>query len=94
MNKLQKINLVDKESLHRWFQGVFFALYAWNAVAVDGTDISQSVVDIGRELPFPNNLSPERSMEGDSEGQKYLGHFEAASPLLFRQRELFSILVS
>ena len=60
-------------------------MYAWNAGLVDGTDISQSLVDIGRDLPFPIYLSPERLREGTSEGQKALGHFEAAYPVLFRQ---------
>ena len=32
-------------------------------------------------------------MEGNSEGKQALYHFEDVSPLLFRQRELFNILV-
>ena len=85
LNKVQKINLEDKSILHQWLQGVLFSLYAWNAVPVDGTDIAQSVVAIDREFPFPIDLSPARSMEGTSEGKQSVGHFEAASPLLFRQ---------
>ena len=57
----KKINSEDKGSLHRWLQGIFFALYAWNAGPVDGTYISQSVVDIGRKLPLPFDLSLESS---------------------------------
>ena len=75
-------------------QGVFFTLYAWNVFPVDGTEISRSVVDIGRELPFKIELSTSRSREGTSEIQQALYQFEAASPLLFRQRYLFNILVS
>ena len=40
LNKEQKINSADKVSLQQWLQGVFFALHAWNAVPVDGTEIS------------------------------------------------------
>ena len=61
MNKSQKINSADKGILHQWLQGVLFALYAWNVGPVDGTDIAQSVVDIGIKLPFPIELSTERS---------------------------------
>ena len=32
-------------------------------------------------------------MESTSEGKHALDHFDAASPLLFRQRDLFNILV-
>ena len=31
LNKVQKIKSADKVRLHQWLQGVFFALYAWNA---------------------------------------------------------------
>ena len=66
-------------------QGVFFAMYAWNAGPLDGTDIAQSVVYIGREFPFPIELSPERVRESTSEVKQALDNFEAALPLLFRQ---------
>ena len=58
LNKVQKIKSADKGSLHQWLQGIFSALYAWNVGPVDGTDISLSVVYIGREFPFPIYLSP------------------------------------
>ena len=86
LKKLQKITSSDNRSLCQWLQGLFFALYAWNAVPLGGTDIDLSVVAIGREFPFLIYLSPERSMEGASEGKNALDHFEAASPLIFRQR--------
>ena len=57
-NKVQKINLEEKVSLHEWLQGILFALYAWNSGQLDGTGIAQSVVDISREFPFPIDLSP------------------------------------
>ena len=68
-------------------------MYTWYAGLVDITDISQSVVDIGRDFPFPIYLSSERLREFNSEGQQSLDHFEVAYQLLFRQRELFNILV-
>ena len=65
-----------------------------DAGPLDGTDIAQSVVAIGRELPFPIDLSPYISREINSEVHQSLDRFEASSPILFRQRELFNILVS
>ena len=53
-----------------------------------------SVVTIGREFPFPIDLSPSRLREGISERQNTLDNFETASPLLFIQREVFTTLVS
>ena len=40
LNKVQKINSLYKGRLHRWFQGVFFELYAWNAGPVSVTENS------------------------------------------------------
>ena len=48
---------------------------------------------IGRYITFTVEPSPSRSREVTSEGQKALDHFEAAYPLMFRQRDLFNILV-
>ena len=93
LNKVQKINWSDKGSLHQWLQGVLFEMYSWNSGPVDWTYIAWSVVAIGREFPFPFELSPARLKEGTLEVKQALYHFEAASPLMFIQRELFNILV-
>ena len=57
------------------FSRSVFAFYAWNAVPVDGTDIDQSVVAIGKYFPFIIDLSPSRSIEVTSEGQQALDYF-------------------
>ena len=75
--KVQKIKSADKGSFLQWLQGMLFALCAWNSGPVYGTDIAQSVVDIGIDFPFPIDLSPASSREGISEVQQALDHFEA-----------------
>ena len=40
LNKVQKINSVDKGSLHQWLQGVFFVLYDLNSVPIKRTYIA------------------------------------------------------
>ena len=52
LNKVETINTADKESFHQWLQGVLFALYAWNADPIDGTDVPRSFAVIGREFPL------------------------------------------
>ena len=74
-------------------KGVYFSFYAWNLGSVYGTDIDLSVVDIVKDFPFPIDLSPERPREGTKEVNKYLDNFEDESTIIFRQRELFNILV-
>ena len=94
LNKVERINSADTAVLWRWKQGVLFCLYAWNASPVDGTDIPRSEVAIGRAFPFPIDLSPAVPRSTATEGQQALDHFEAASPLLFKQRDLVNIINS
>ena len=85
LNKVQTINTADKQSFHQWHQGVMFALYAWNAGPIDGTDIPRSVAAIGREFPFPIDLTNGATpRDGISEGQSAMDHCDAASPLLIQ----------
>ena len=92
LNKVERINTADTDSQWRWNQGAMFAFYAWNASPVDGTDIPRCQIAIGREFPFPIDLSPVLPRAIVTEGQQAADHFEAASPLLFKQRELLDIL--
>ena len=50
-------------------------------------------MDIGIDSPFTIDPSPEIPRDDNSEGQQALDRFDAASPLLFRQRDIFNILV-
>ena len=92
LNKVERINSADKDTLFQWKQGALFSIYAWNAGPIDGTDLSRSLVVIGREFPFPIDLSPAIPRDAAGEGQQALDHFEAASPLLYKQRELLNVL--
>ena len=38
-------------------EGVFMSLYAWNSAPVSGTDISRSILVVGREFHFPIDFS-------------------------------------
>ena len=92
LNKVERINTAETENFFRWYQGVLFSVYAWNAGPIDGTDIPRSYAAIGRDFPFPIDLSAAQPRSAVAEGQQAADHFEAASPLLFQQRELLNIL--
>ena len=62
---------------------MFFDIFDWNVVPLDGTYIALLVMALGRWLPFPIELSPESSRKVTSEVQQALVHFEAAYPLMF-----------
>lgn len=92
LNKVEKINTAAHKSYHQWLQGVMFALYAWNAGPIDGTDIARSFAAIGREFPFPIDLSAGAPREGSAEGEHAIDHCNAVSPLLYKQRLLLDLL--
>eukprot|EP00978_Attheya_sp_CCMP212_P011561 scaffold28579_cov50-Attheya_sp.AAC.2 len=94
LNKIERNNTADTGSLWIWKQGVLFCIYAWNASPVDGTDIPRSQVAIGREFPFPIDLTEPTVRTFPTQGQQALDHFEAVSPLLFRQRQMLDLLNS
>ena len=41
-------------------EGILMSLYAWNSAPVIGTDISRSLLVVGREFHFPIDFSTER----------------------------------
>ena len=86
LNQVYKINKSDKGIRQQWLQGVLFSQNDCNAGPVYGTDIDRSLVAICRYSPLLIDLYPERSMEGTSEGQQALDHFEATYPHLFIHR--------
>jgi hypothetical protein len=94
LNKVQRINSADMNELLKWKQGVCFSLYGWNAAPIDGTDIARSVVAVGRDFPFPIDLSTSNPVPRwtESTSQQAIDHFDAASPLLYKQRELLQVL--
>jgi hypothetical protein len=92
LNKVQRINTADTGSLFRWKQGVLFSFYAWNASPIDGTDISRCLVAISRDFPFPIDIEATVMRGTSHEGQQAIDFYDAASPLLYRQRALLNIL--
>ena len=92
LNKVECINSADTASLWRWKQGVLFACYAWNSSPIDGTDVPRSQVAIRCHFPFLIDLSLALPHSTTQEGQQALDHYEAALPLLFKQRQLLDIL--
>jgi hypothetical protein len=94
LNKVQKIHRADCESPDQWTMGTLFSLYAWNASPIDGTNIIRSYAARGREFPFPIDVheAPHTNRDHSSFSQQAMEHIESAFPLLFKQRELLTIL--
>ena len=94
MNKVQRLHAADCETPEDWIIGISFAVYAWNAAPIEGTDIPRSYAAIGREfaLPIDTHLSTDQLPRADNFGELSTAHIEAGFPLLFKQQQLLKIL--
>ena len=94
LNKVQRIHATNCETFQEFAFGTVFAVYAWNAAPVDGTNITRSYAAIGREFPFPIDLEREPLVprEHHSQGEQTLQHITTAMPLFHKQQELLHYL--
>ena len=57
LNKSMKIFCQERGTVKVAAEGILMALCAWNSVPIPGTDLSRSLVLLGREFYFPIDLS-------------------------------------
>ena len=95
LNKIQKIHAINCETFQDFMFGTIFAVYAWNAAPVDGTNIVRSYAAIGREFPFPIDFErdPIVAREHTAQGQQTIEHVDSAFPLWRKQQEVLKLLV-
>ncbi len=57
LNKRLKIMVNERDSPRITLEALLLLIYAWNSCPVPGTNISRSLVAVGREFQFPINFS-------------------------------------
>ncbi|GFH46278.1 hypothetical protein CTEN210_02752 [Chaetoceros tenuissimus] len=76
LNKVVTISAEEQGTLHIIRQVYKLAQYAWNSAPVHGTDISRSLIAIGRDLMFPLDMElrplPSLNESNQSELYEYL----------------------
>jgi len=63
LNRCLKIFCNERDSVRVAEEGILLSLYAWNSAPVAGTDISRSLVTVGREFHFPIDFSSRKHFE-------------------------------
>ena len=63
LNKGLRIMTAERDSTRIALEAILLLLYAWNSCPVPGTDISRSMVAIGREFSFPIDFSAGKHWE-------------------------------
>ena len=95
LNKVEWIHAANCETVDEWIKGVHFAVCAWNAGPIDGTNVSRSYAAMGRKFPFPADvrLDSNPAVGASAPGQASLEYMEAAFPLLRKQQKVLKALV-
>jgi hypothetical protein len=57
INKGLKIMTNEQESIWVALAAILLLIYAWNSCLIPGTDISRSLIAVGREFAFPIDYS-------------------------------------
>jgi hypothetical protein len=57
LNKGLKIMTSERDSIRVALEAILLLIYTWNSCPVSGTDISRSLVAVGREFQFPIDFS-------------------------------------
>ena len=60
LNKCLTIFTNERDDVRSALEGILMSLYAWNFAPVIGTDISRSLLVVGREFNFPLDFSTEQ----------------------------------
>ena len=94
LNKALKIMCNERDSPRIAFEAILLLLYAWNSAPVPGTDISRSLVAVGREFSFPIDFSTDKHWELTSSPATVESYSRELAVRLSACREVAELLVA
>jgi hypothetical protein len=93
LNKGLKIMTNERESVRIALEAILLLLYAWNSCPIPGTDISRSLVAVGREFAFPIDYSTGKHWELVSSPSTVTTYSKDLAKRLAATREVVKLLV-
>ena len=94
LNKGLKIMTNERDSVRVAMESILLLLYAWNSCPVPGTDISRSMVAVGREFAFPIDFSTDEHLKlTTSRPSTVVSYSKELAARLSACREIAMILV-
>ncbi len=93
LNKGLKIMVNEQESPRIALKALLLLIYAWNSGPVPGTDISRSLVAVGREFQFPIDFSSGKHIEIMSAPGAVISYSRELASCLSACHQIASILV-
>jgi hypothetical protein len=83
----------EQDSVRIANEAILLLLYAWNLCPVPGTDISHSLVAVGREFAFPINYSSRKHWELTSSPSNVVTYSKELATHLSACRKVAELLV-
>ena len=83
----------ERDSIRIALEAILLLLYAWNFCPVPGTDISRSLVAVGREFAFPIDYSSGKHWELTSSPTTVVSYSKDLSTRLSACQEIAKLLV-
>jgi hypothetical protein len=93
LTKGLKIMTNERDSVRVALEAILFLLYAWNSCPIPGTDISGSLVAVGRESAFPIDYSTNKHWELTSSPSSVESYSRDLATRLSALREVAHCLV-
>jgi len=93
LNKGLRVMCNERDSVRVALEAILLLLYAWNSCPVPGTDISRSLVAVGREFAFPIDFSSGKHWELTSTASAVVSYSKELAHRLSACREVAELLV-
>jgi hypothetical protein len=93
LTKGLKIMCNERDSVRVALEAILLLLYAWNSCPVPGTDISRSLVAVGREFTFPIDFSSGKHWELTSSPSTVVSYSKELATRLAACRQVAELLV-
>jgi hypothetical protein len=92
-NKSLSLFCNERDSIRVAAEGLQLCKYAWNSAPVVGTDISRSLVCVGREFKFPIEYTANPHVNISLDPSATISFAQVQQTVLSQSREIFRILI-
>ena len=93
LNKGLRILCNERDSVRVALEAILMLLYAWNSAPIAGTDLSRSLVAVGREFSFPIDFSASKHLELTSSPESVQSYAKTQAELVGASRDIAKALL-
>ena len=93
LNKVMKIFNNERGTNKTYVEGALLAAYAWNSSPISGTDISKSLLVMGREYNFPIDFATDDVFSTNNNPQLIFEYTKSLVEILSQSRDIYKILI-